>query len=84
MPNRKFHQDVDDLVDRVVRMAQLSRRSVHECVEAFAALDVEAARISDYTAYFYLGELVEFGETRQVFENPRDPRTEAYITGRFG
>ena len=44
----------------------------------------QAARISDYTAYFYLGELVEFGETRQVFENPRDPRTEAYITGRFG
>ena len=44
----------------------------------------QAARISDYTAYFYLGELVEFGHTRQVFENPRDPRTEAYITGRFG
>jgi phosphate transport system ATP-binding protein len=44
----------------------------------------QAARISDYTAYFYLGELVEFGETRQVFENPREPRTEAYITGRFG
>lgn len=44
MPDRKFHQDVDDLVARVVRMAQMSRRSVHEGVEAFAALDAEAAR----------------------------------------
>jgi phosphate transport system ATP-binding protein len=44
----------------------------------------QAARISDHTAYFYLGELIEFGQTRQVFENPRHERTEAYITGRFG
>lgn len=44
MPDRRFHQDVDDLVARVVRMAQLSRRSVHEGVEAFATLDAEAAR----------------------------------------
>jgi len=44
----------------------------------------QAARISDQTAYFYLGELVEFGPTNQIFENPRDPRTEAYVTGRFG
>ena len=44
----------------------------------------QAARISDYTAYFYLGELVEFGATKDIFENPRDERTEAYITGRFG
>lgn len=44
MPDRRFHQDVDDLVARVVRMAQMSRRSVHEGVEAFAALDAEAAR----------------------------------------
>ena len=44
----------------------------------------QAARISDYTAYFYLGELVEFGVTKDIFENPRDERTEAYITGRFG
>ena len=44
----------------------------------------QAARISDYTAYFYIGELVEFGETKQIFEQPRDERTEAYITGRFG
>jgi phosphate transport system ATP-binding protein len=44
----------------------------------------QAARISDFTAYFYLGELVEFGSTRQIFENPKQERTEAYITGRFG
>ena len=44
MADRRFHHDVEDLVERVGRMAALSRRSVHEGVEAFAALDVEAAR----------------------------------------
>ena len=42
------------------------------------------ARISDNTAFFLLGELVEFGRTEQLFSNPVDKRTEDYITGRFG
>ncbi|MDP2810378.1 MAG: phosphate ABC transporter ATP-binding protein PstB [Rhodocyclaceae bacterium] len=44
----------------------------------------QAARISDYTAYMYLGELVEFGVTDQIFIKPRKKQTEDYITGRFG
>jgi len=44
----------------------------------------QAARVSDVTGYFLLGELVEIGETRRIFTNPRDRRTEDYITGRFG
>ncbi len=44
----------------------------------------QAARISDYTAFFLLGELIEFGVTKEIFENPQDKRTEDYITGRFG
>jgi phosphate transport system ATP-binding protein len=44
----------------------------------------QAARVSDYTGFFYLGRLVEFGTTQQVFTRPADERTEAYITGRFG
>jgi len=44
----------------------------------------QAARVSDESGYFLLGELVEFGPTAQVFTNPRDRRTEDYITGRFG
>jgi len=44
----------------------------------------QAARVSDYTAYMYLGELVEFGETDQLFLKPRQQATEDYITGRFG
>jgi phosphate transport system ATP-binding protein len=44
----------------------------------------QAARVSDVTAFFLLGELVEVGATRTIFTNPTDPRTEAYITGRFG
>ena len=44
----------------------------------------QADRISDRTAFFLLGELVEYGDTQQMFSNPRDKRTEDYITGRFG
>lgn len=44
----------------------------------------QAARVSDYTGYFLLGDLVEFGETHQIFTSQRDKRTEDYITGRFG
>ena len=44
----------------------------------------QAARISDNTAFFLLGEMVEFGQTEQIFSVPKDKRTEDYITGRFG
>ncbi len=44
----------------------------------------QAARISDYTAFFLNGEMIEFGATEKIFTNPRDQRTEDYITGRFG
>ena len=44
----------------------------------------QAARVSQRTAFFHLGNLVEFGETGQIFTNPKDPRTESYITGRIG
>lgn len=44
----------------------------------------QAVRVSDYTAFFLLGELVEFGKTDDIFSQPKDQRTEDYITGRFG
>ena len=44
----------------------------------------QAARVSDYTAYMYLGKLIEYGKTKQIFENPTEESTENYITGRFG
>jgi phosphate transport system ATP-binding protein len=44
----------------------------------------QAARISDYTAFLYLGELVEFGPTGRIFANPQDARTDRYVTGRMG
>ena len=44
----------------------------------------QASRISAHTAFMYLGELIEYGETGQVFQNPKDERTEDYITGRYG
>ena len=44
----------------------------------------QAARVSDYTGFLYLGQLIEFGPTKQIFENPQEELTEKYITGRFG
>lgn len=44
----------------------------------------QAARISDYTAFFLVGEMIEYGETQQIFSRPKNKKTEEYITGRFG
>jgi phosphate transport system ATP-binding protein len=44
----------------------------------------QAARVSDFTAFFYLGRIIEVGATAQIFTSPREERTNAYITGRFG
>jgi phosphate transport system ATP-binding protein len=44
----------------------------------------QAARVSDYTAFFLMGELIEFGKTQDIFTKPQNAKTEAYITGRFG
>jgi phosphate transport system ATP-binding protein len=44
----------------------------------------QAARVSDFTAYMYLGKMIEYGKTRQIFERPQNELTENYITGRFG
>jgi len=44
----------------------------------------QAARVSDFTAFFLLGEMIEYGKTTQIFEKPKDKRTEDYVTGRFG
>ena len=44
----------------------------------------QAARVSDFTAFMYLGELIEFDDTEKIFTTPGDKRTQDYITGRFG
>jgi phosphate transport system ATP-binding protein len=44
----------------------------------------QAARVSDFTAFLYMGELIEYGATKGLFTTPKEDRTEAYITGRFG
>jgi phosphate transport system ATP-binding protein len=61
---------------------------MHELKKNFTLVIVthnmqQAARVSDKTAFFYLGELVEFDDTREMFTNPKDSRTQNYITGRF-
>lgn len=62
---------------------------IYELRENFCVIIVthsmqQAARVSENTAFFHLGNLVEFGETKKIFTNPDDPRTESYITGRIG
>jgi phosphate transport system ATP-binding protein len=62
---------------------------IHELGERYTIVIVthnmqQAARVSDYTAFFYLGEIIEFADTDSLFTKPADTRTEDYITGRFG
>jgi len=62
---------------------------IHELREQFTIITVthnmqQAARISQQTAFFHLGELIELGKTSDIFTNPREQRTKDYITGRFG
>jgi phosphate transport system ATP-binding protein len=62
---------------------------IHHLKEEYTIIIVthnmqQASRISDYTAFFYLGELIEYDKTRKIFTNPEKKQTENYITGRFG
>ncbi len=62
---------------------------IHDLKQRFTIIIVthsmqQAARCSDKTAFFYLGRLVEYGDTRTIFMNPSNPQTEAYVSGRFG
>ena len=62
---------------------------IHELRESLTIVIVthnmqQAARVSDATAFFYLGELIERGPTEQIFTNPKETRTEDYVTGKFG
>jgi phosphate transport system ATP-binding protein len=62
---------------------------IHELKDRYTIVIVthnmqQAARVSDQTAFFYMGDLVEMGETEQIFTNPHEQRTEDYVTGKFG
>ena len=62
---------------------------IHELKQNYTVLIVthnmqQASRVSDYTAFLYLGELIEFGETANIFRSPVKKQTQDYITGRFG
>ena len=62
---------------------------IHELKKHYTIIIVthsmqQAARCSDKTAFFYLGQLVEYADTKTIFMNPKDPKTEAYVSGRFG
>ena len=81
----KIVTDLERIGDQAVNIAQ----RVLELKNSYTIVIVthnmqQAARVSDHTGFMLLGELVEFGVTRQLFTNPREKQTEDYITGRFG
>ena len=62
---------------------------IHELKKKYTILIVthnmqQAARVSDHTAFFYMGSLIEFNETKTIFTNPENQQTQNYVTGRFG
>ncbi len=62
---------------------------IHELKKNYTILIVthnmqQAARVSDHTAFFYMGSLIEFDETKIIFTNPNNQQTQNYVTGRFG
>ena len=62
---------------------------IHELKDRYTIVIVthnmqQAARVSDYTAFMYMGDLIEFGDTDNIFTNPTEKQTEDYITGRYG
>ena len=66
---------IEDLIDELRR---------HYCILIITHNMEQAARISDHVGFMYLGELVEFSTAEDIFVRPRDPRTQAHVTGRFG
>ncbi len=79
---RRRSSDVDDAVARALQQAALwdeVKDRLHT-----SALALSGARVSDYTAFMYLGSLIEVGKTNELFTKPKVEQTEAYITGRFG
>jgi phosphate transport system ATP-binding protein len=68
-----------------LRIEELARELAEDITIVIVTHNMQqAARVSDFTGFFLLGDLVEFGPTQQIFTNPKDKRTEDYITGRFG
>ena len=90
MENLILHNNVDTfLMGSKSEFDRLCRKVVSELKEKYTIVMVthnmqQAARIADKTAFFLLGEVIEFDETEKMFSTPRDKRTEDYITGRFG
>ncbi len=74
---------IDPIATAKIEELMLELKSKYTIVIVTHAMQ-QAARVSDYTAFFYRGVIVEYGDTKQVFTNPKEKRTEDYITGRFG
>jgi phosphate uptake regulator len=89
----QLEHDIEGLALRLLALRQpmavdlrqiLAALKTDYCIVIVTHNMQQAARSSDYTAFMYLGELVEFGDTEVIFTHPMNKRTEDYITGRFG
>ncbi len=79
----RFELQLEDLHVQLITMGSLELKKNYTIVMVTHNMQ-QATRISDRTAFFLLGEVVEFDSTDKLFSMPRDKRTEDYITGRFG
>ena len=71
--------------ESILKIAELITELAEEYTIAIVTHNMQqAARVSDKTAFMYLGELIEFDDTNKIFTSPTDRRTQDYITGRFG
>ena len=87
--NREYEQELRRLREQILLMGAKVEELIQELSENYTIAIVthnmqQAARVSDKTAFMYLGELIEFDDTSKIFTSPSDRRTQDYITGRFG
>ncbi len=87
--DKTYEHELKELRDRLLAMGGKVEDLIHELKATYTIVIVthnmqQAARVSDQTAFFYMGDLVEVGTTEQIFTNPTQQRTEDYVTGKFG
>ena len=87
--DKAFERDLQELREKLLSMTAKVEELITELKADYTIAIVthnmqQAARVSDFTAYMYLGELIEFGQTDTIFLRPKRQETEDYITGRFG
>ena len=89
LPQKSYGLDVKNRFEPIYQIMPEKKELINELKKDFTIVIVthnmqQATRVSDYTAFFMLGEIIEYNTTNELFKNPHNKKTEDYITGRFG